>query len=102
MPAKPTPPEEYHRPVLPFEREPDEGITWGRWSAVGLEFGLAVVLFFLGGKALDAPFSTAPWLTLLGSLAGVAAGTYLLVRTALRAESRGSAGTDRNRKEGDA
>ena len=86
--------------MLPFEREADEGAAWGRWAGVGMEFGVAVVVFFLGGKALDATFSTAPWLTLLGSLVGVAAGTYLLVRTALRAESRGSAGSDRNRKEG--
>jgi F0F1-type ATP synthase assembly protein I len=99
---KPTPPEDYERPVLPFEREPEGGASWGRWAGVGLEFGAAVVLFFLGGKALDATFSTTPWLALLGSLVGVAVGTYLLVRTALRAESRGSAGAGRNRKDGDA
>ena len=102
MTGEPKPPGEYERPVLPFEREPEEGASWGRWAGVGMEFGVAVVLFFLGGKALDATFSTTPWLTLVGSLLGVAAGTYLLVRTALRAQSQGSAGSDRNRKGGGA
>jgi hypothetical protein len=61
-------------------------IGWGRWAGAGFEFGLAVVLFFLGGQWLDATFSTAPWLTVVGSLLGVAAGMYLLIRTALRGQ----------------
>jgi len=45
-----------------------------------------VVLFFLGGQALDAKFGTAPWWTAIGSLVGVAAGMYLLLRGALRGQ----------------
>ena len=61
-------------------------MSLGRWAGAGIEFGLAVVLFFLGGQALDANLGTAPWWTLIGSLLGVAAGMYLLLRTALRGQ----------------
>jgi hypothetical protein len=43
-----------------------------------------VVVFFLGGQWLDGKLRTGPWLTLAGSLVGVAVGTYLLIRPLLR------------------
>jgi hypothetical protein len=79
----------YERPILPFERGRNPGLRWAAWSAVGFEFGLLVVLFFLGGRALDAKVGTAPWLTAFGTLLGVAAGTWLLIRTAVRAQGQG-------------
>jgi len=84
-PLDETPPP-YRRPELPWERKADPQLGWGRWAGAGIEFGMAVVLFFLGGQALDATFGTAPWWTLCGSLLGVAAGMYLLLRTALRGQ----------------
>jgi hypothetical protein len=56
---------------------------------VGFEFGAAVLLFFLLGQWLDARWGTPPWMTVLGTFTGVAAGTYMLVRKALRAEKEG-------------
>ncbi len=79
-------PPPYRRPELPWERKADPNLGWGRWASAGIEFGLAVVLFFLGGQALDATFGTAPWWTLVGSLVGVAAGMYLLLRTVIRGQ----------------
>ena len=89
--ASPTPPPHpppeftpYVRPVLPFERKADVALGGWKWASAGIEFGLAVVLFFLGGQALDGKLGTTPWLTVTGSLLGVAAGMYLLIRSALR------------------
>jgi F0F1-type ATP synthase assembly protein I len=81
---------EYRRPTMPFERKRTVPSSALRWSAVGLEFALAVVLFFLGGKALDAKVGSGPWLSVVGALFGVAVGTYLLIRAALASESRPS------------
>lgn len=73
----------YVRPEMPFERKASPLMKTGRWSAVGLEFGLAVVLFFLGGRALDTQLDTTPWLALVGALVGIAVGTWLLIRPLL-------------------
>jgi F0F1-type ATP synthase assembly protein I len=72
--------------VLPWERKAKQDLGGYRWAAVGLEFGVCVVLFFLGGRALDGNLGTDPWWTVIGSLVGVAAGMYLLIRTALRGQ----------------
>ena len=76
---------DYERPVLPFERKAEPMGAWG-WASVGVEFGLIVVLFFLGGRWLDGRLGATPWLTLTGSLLGVAAGMFLLIRSALRGQ----------------
>lgn len=81
-----THPPDYRRPTLPWERKASDAVGWGSWATAGFEFGACVVLFFLGGKWLDGRLSTAPWLTLVGTLLGVAAGMYLLIRTALRGQ----------------
>jgi F0F1-type ATP synthase assembly protein I len=75
---------DYERPEMPFEQKglPSTAL---RWSAAGIEFAVAVVLFFLGGRWLDAKLATDPWLTLVGSMVGIAVGTYMLVRAAFRA-----------------
>jgi F0F1-type ATP synthase assembly protein I len=78
----------YRRPELPFERKATPLGRAGYWSAIGLEFGLAVVLFFLGGQALDEKLRTTPWLAVVGTMVGVAVGTYLMVRPLLREASR--------------
>jgi hypothetical protein len=83
MSEKPPP---YRRPTLPWERAADPGLGWGAWASAGLEFGLAVVLFLLGGRWLDANLGWTPWGTVIGAMLGVVAGTYLLLRTALRGQ----------------
>lgn len=84
----PDPQRPYRRPTLPWERPADDDYGWARWASVGLEFGLAVAVFFLGGRWLDGTLGTDPWLTLTGALLGVAAGMYLLIRTAVRGEPK--------------
>lgn len=80
----------YERPVLPFERKASPTVGAGRYLGAGLEFGAAVVLFFLGGRALDDYLgSTDPWMTIVGALLGVAVGTWLLVRPFLRDAASG-------------
>lgn len=58
----------------------------GAWMSVGLEFGAAVVLFFLLGGLLDDTWGTHPWMRVAGAGLGVATGTYLLIKQVLRAE----------------
>ncbi len=83
-------PPAYERPELPFERKATPLAQAGRWSAVGLEFGLAVGLFLLGGSKLDEKLGTSPWLAVTGALVGIAVGMYLMLRPLLRGGSGAS------------
>ena len=49
----------------------------------GVQMAAAVVLFFFAGRWLDETLNTAPWLTLVCSLAGAGGGIYNFIRTAL-------------------
>ena len=69
---------------MPFEREADIGPGAAAWSAIGIEFAIYVVLFFLGGKWLDGKFGWEPWGTSLGGLLGACVGMYMLIRRATR------------------
>lgn len=56
---------------------------WLRFSAMGLELGLAVIVGLLLGQWLDGQFGTDPWLTLLFLIFGMIAGfrsVYRLLR----------------------
>lgn len=55
--------------------------TLGQLSTIGLAFVFALMLGFGGGYWLDRQLGTAPWLTLLGFGAGLAAGVLNVVRT---------------------
>ena len=79
----------YKRPVMPFERKA-EGSGKYAMASVGIEFGLLVVLFFLGGRWLDGKFGTEPWLGAAGGLLGVALGMYRLIRGVTRFQDRPS------------
>jgi ATP synthase protein I len=63
--------------------------AFARVGAVGIELALSTVAGLLGGRWLDAKFSTAPVLTLIGLLLGVIAGFRSLYQTA-RTQSRKS------------
>ncbi len=80
----PPPPPPYQRPDLPFERSASAFARIGAWSAIGFEFAVSVVLFFLGGRWLDANLGTDPWLSVAGAMLGVLVGVYLMVRALLR------------------
>lgn len=58
---------------------PDKENPWG-YAQLGLELTGAVLLGFWAGYQADKRLGTGPWLTLVGSAAGVAAGFYLAWR----------------------
>jgi F0F1-type ATP synthase assembly protein I len=53
-----------------------------RYSYIGLFFGVAVVLGFVVGGALDKRFHTGSWCTMIGVLLGIASGFKELYRLA--------------------
>jgi F0F1-type ATP synthase assembly protein I len=55
-----------------------------RYSYIGLFFGVAVVLGYGVGSALDRRFHTGTWLTMVGVLFGIASGFSELLRMARR------------------
>ena len=56
----------------------------GRYSALGLEMGLCIVLGFYGGGWLDGKFGT-KWISYAGLGFGIAAAFLALYRTGKRA-----------------
>ena len=59
-----------------------------RYTSVGLEFAVTVGIFTWLGLKGDERFGTDPWLTVVGSLIGIAAGMYLLLRPFLGSETK--------------
>lgn len=61
----------------------DEGRTpqsWLRYSHLGFQFALTMVLTVLAGTWADRKFGTGPWLTIVGSLFGIGAAMYALIK----------------------
>ncbi len=50
--------------------------TIGRLGGLGIVLGVSALLGALVGRYLDGRWGTVPWLTLVGTLAGTAAGFY--------------------------
>jgi F0F1-type ATP synthase assembly protein I len=56
---------------------PEQPSPWRRYlrfSSMGIELGLSVMIGLIGGQWLDKRFGTEPWLLLLGLVFGMAAG----------------------------
>jgi len=62
-------------------RTPDDraGATWLRYTHLGLQYCLTLLLFVFGGRWLDQRLSTEPWLMIVGSLLGFVASTMVIV-----------------------
>jgi hypothetical protein len=59
--------------------EPDSTVVQlGRYSGLGLQWALSVVLFLFAGRWLDKRIGTDPYLTVVGAFVGGAAGFYAL------------------------
>ena len=54
----------------------------GRYSAVGLEFGIAIAVGYFLGDWGDRQLDTAPYLMILGVVVGAGAGMKALLRVA--------------------
>ncbi len=73
----------------------------GRYSALGLEMAISVVVGLAIGYYLDKWLGTSPWLTILWLGFGFAAGVRSLYRAALRAGKEPGEGKDGSGKPGD-
>jgi F0F1-type ATP synthase assembly protein I len=63
-------------------RDPDP--NWGRYVGVGLQMLVGVGLGLLVGRWLDRKFGWEPWGVFAGTMLGLAAGMYLLIKDAIR------------------
>ncbi len=71
--------------------------TWLDVSIVGIQFPVAIAIGFFWGRWMDRALGTEPWLTIVFTLFGVAAGFVNLFRitaAATRAEEREAAERD--------
>ncbi|MDH3590495.1 MAG: AtpZ/AtpI family protein [Planctomycetota bacterium] len=59
------------------------------YVGLGFQLALPIVLGAFGGRWLDAKLGTTPWLVVVGSLLGIAAGFWNFFRAALPALGRG-------------
>jgi ATP synthase protein I len=59
--------------------------TWLNVSIVGIQFPVAIALGYFWGRWMDKHFGTEPWLTLVFSLFGIAAGFVNLFRITAQA-----------------
>jgi ATP synthase protein I len=60
--------------------DPSKWRRYLRFSSLGIELGLSVMIGLIGGQWLDKYFGTAPWLLLAGLLFGMAAGFRSMYR----------------------
>ena len=65
-------------------KTPDDraGATWLRYTHLGVQYCLTLLLFVLGGWWADQQLGCEPLLTIVGALLGFSAATYLIVRGA--------------------
>jgi F0F1-type ATP synthase assembly protein I len=57
------------------------GPTLGQFLTLGLQLGIAVVVFFFAGRWLDDKFSTTPLWTLVGAAIGITGGLIKFFKT---------------------
>jgi ATP synthase protein I len=65
-------------------RRQKEEPGWGHYLGYGLQMAAGVTLGLLVGSWLDRRFGWTPWGVLVGSMLGIAAGMYLLIKDAMR------------------
>jgi ATP synthase protein I len=62
----------------------DQDTGWGKYLGIGLEMAVGVGLGYIVGAWLDRRHGWSPWGVVIGTLVGVAAGMYLLIKEAMR------------------
>ena len=63
---------------------PQDDQNWGRYLGIGLEMAVGVTLGLFAGRWIDRHYGTDPWGVMIGTMVGLAAGMYLLIRDAIR------------------
>ncbi len=58
--------------------------NWGHYLGYGLQMLVGVVLGLLVGRWIDGKFHSDPWGVMVGSMLGLAAGMYLMIKDAIR------------------
>lgn len=58
------------------------GVTWLRYTHLGIQYCLTLLLFVAAGWWADQKLGFEPLLTIAGALLGFGAATYLIVRAA--------------------
>ena len=66
------------------EKPSDADPGWGKHLGVGLQILVGVALGFVVGNWLDKKYGWTPWGALAGTMLGLAAGMYLLIKDAIR------------------
>jgi len=74
-------------PTVGAQTDKERAELW-RLSAMGTEFVAAIVGMLVLGLLLDRWWGTTPVLTIIGSVVGLLAGGYNLIRQALQAEKK--------------
>jgi F0F1-type ATP synthase assembly protein I len=69
---------------MPEKSPQNENSNWGKYLGMGLETAVGVGLGYIVGAWLDRRYHWAPWGVTVGTLLGVAAGMYLLIKEAMR------------------
>jgi len=66
----------------PSKKTPDDraGVSWLRYTHLGVQYCLTLLVCVLAGWWLDQKWGCEPWLTIVGALLGFGAATYLIVR----------------------
>lgn len=64
----------------PLRSKRSSQVEGAQFIGVGLQFAGSILLFLFAGRWLDERLGTEPWLLLLGTLVGAAAGFYSLYR----------------------
>src|SRR5258708_3665662 len=66
----------------------DDQENWGRFLGIGLEMAVGVGLGLAVGWWLDKKYGWTPVATLIGALIGLAGGVYLVIKDALKMNSK--------------
>jgi F0F1-type ATP synthase assembly protein I len=70
-------------PQMP-EKAPDADPGWGKHLGVGLQILVGVGLGYFVGNWLDRKYGWTPWGVIVGTMLGLVAGMYLLIKDAIR------------------
>ena len=70
------------------EGDDDSANAGAAYLGLGLQFGLAIILFMFAGKWLDEKLGTSPWLLILGVFVGAGGGFYSIYRKLMADQKR--------------